>query len=642
MPLLITDNPHVRLVRAETPSETLVVVFCSYYAPQVHGDDWFTFLRQFKGVPADRLFVRDVSNQWYNRGIPGVGDDIPSTATALRRFAEDNGYRHILAVGSSMGGYGALAIGAAGKFDRVLAISPQTFLAAPYPRWDAAIHRGEYADVRPLVAAAAETKFEIMVAADELFDVFSVAPLVELPQVRIHEFQGTGHNIPKVLNQTGALVRLFARFTAGELDTQPLTYLADADFLSLVDQVVPAYYGGDIEQVIAALRPLAEAATPNAGCLALLASALLRKHGRDCDEAMELFARAVTLSPQVFLHSLSLQRVSDWYESRANRPRAPLDAAETARRLEARRQPRVGDWEEVRIVDVPLIPAQISPGERRYLYWLASTGYCGVGTVVEIGSWLGASTAHLAAGLRDGGVPGRVHTHDRYKWGSESNSKYGLGLANGADFSGHFVRNLGPLAYLVEAWKGEIKDRVWPADNPIEILFLDAPKSASLLERTLRIFGPALVPGQSMLVLQDYQHPPSYEIPLALEALGERLELTHVVTSGGTVSFNVAEGADLATADIAWVAAGVGDPDRVALLWDRLLARFEGAVRNRLLCGKAFWLHDVGRIDAAVALLAEIEFDARLAGGWRSWSALESMTRRYPALFATVAQKVVQ
>ena len=78
---------------------------------------------------------------------------------------------------------------------------------------------------------------------------------------------------------------------------------------------------------------------------------------------------------------------------------------------------------------LPEVPGQISSGESRYLYWLISEGYTGSGAIVELGTWLGKSTIHLAAGLRDSGYKGTLFSYDNFIWGgSIDNKKSGFDL----------------------------------------------------------------------------------------------------------------------------------------------------------------------------------------------------------------------
>lgn len=81
-------------------------------------------------IPVNRIFVNCPNNQWYLDGIPGLGNDLSSSAAALRHIADDlrgEGGK-ILVLGSSMGGYGAVAMGALMQADIVFATGVEFIL----------------------------------------------------------------------------------------------------------------------------------------------------------------------------------------------------------------------------------------------------------------------------------------------------------------------------------------------------------------------------------------------------------------------------------------------------------------------------------------------------------------------------------
>ena len=71
-----------------------------------------------------------------------------------------------------------------------------------------------------------------------------------------------------------------------------------------------------------------------------------------------------------------------------------------AQRLQTRLIKRVDKFVDVKLPNLPEIPCMITKAEKRYLYWLIAETYTGSGAIVELGPWLGASTTHLAVGLK--------------------------------------------------------------------------------------------------------------------------------------------------------------------------------------------------------------------------------------------------
>lgn len=283
--------------------------------------------------------------------------------------------------------------------------------------------------------------------------------------------------------------------------------------------------------------------------------------------------------------------------------------------------------------DLPDIPAQISTGEAHYLYWLMTRGYMGVGEVVELGSWLGRSTSVLAAGLRDAGFDRKVISHDAYSWGGEmDNRKSGLNMQLGDDFRPHFLRYTEPLRDWIESRKVSFLELEWPADRPVEILFFDGPKTTQVISSSLTALAPAFIPGCTLLVLQDYQHSLSYELPLAIHNLGDKLTLRHMVQTGGTVSFLI--NAPIRPADVSFEALDYHHwpPEKIIEVWRTILQPLEGVARNCLKSASVFHLFDNGRVDEALRVLRTIEFNPRLHNGWANWSKTPSIRAKYGPL----------
>jgi len=299
------------------------------------------------------------------------------------------------------------------------------------------------------------------------------------------------------------------------------------------------------------------------------------------------------------------------------------------------RTPRVNsDFEGVRLPEMPDVPGMISPGEGRYLYWLVSDTYAGVGAIVEIGTWLGRSTIHLASGLRDSGVRGKLHSFDNFLWAGGSDSqKSGLDLKRGENFRSFFEKNIAPYRAIIEVTEGNFEEYSWDSDAPIEILFLDAPKDAPSLSTCLGTFGPALVPGVSTVVSQDYQHPLSYDLPLAFHRLRSKLEMVHTVESGGSVGFQVIAPIapeDVTAATLDW--RGLSK-QQVMVAWEEVHSSVNGKVLERLKSACALHLCELGSIDEAAAMLRSVEFDSRLHAGWNNWCQAGSLRKKYGAIF---------
>ncbi len=293
------------------------------------------------------------------------------------------------------------------------------------------------------------------------------------------------------------------------------------------------------------------------------------------------------------------------------------------------------DFEDVVLpANVPQVPGQIHPAEARFLYWLVSKAYRGKGSIVEIGTWLGKSTVHLAAGIRDSGIKGCIHSFDRFIWGGAGdNKKAGFELPNGSDFMPVFLEYIEPLKDYVKVEKADFNEMSWKQSDNVEILFLDAPKSGYHLSICLDKFKDFLLPEMSLLVMQDYQHPFSYELPLIVDGLRNKLELCHAVQSGGTASFELKEkltANDLAAAYDNMAKLTLDDTRKA---WQRILTPLEDRVRNRVTLASVFHLSTLGAKEESTKIFKTITFDKRLYGGFENWSKIEKFRKLHSHLF---------
>lgn len=119
-------NAKFDIVRTGAP---LVITFGSYVDP-AKAPAVFEFYRRLKKLEAvsgraiNKLFVRDPSMRWYLAGIEGLGDDVASTAAALREHVDRLQPSAVVTVGQSMGAYAAILYGVLIGADKVVAFGP--------------------------------------------------------------------------------------------------------------------------------------------------------------------------------------------------------------------------------------------------------------------------------------------------------------------------------------------------------------------------------------------------------------------------------------------------------------------------------------------------------------------------------------
>jgi hypothetical protein len=170
--------------------------------------------------------------------------------------------------------------------------------------------------------------------------------------------------------------------------------------------------------------------------------------------------------------------------------------------------------------------------ERKLLYHLARDIYTGEGAVVDLGSFCGASTCCLAAGIRENSRAGGqlVHTYDSFL-ASEPylidfiRNQFGEELEIGQSFASVFHRSTTQFADLIAVHAGDLLTQSWPKSTPIEILFIDIAKTLALSGKVLSEFFPRLIPGKSTVVHQDFFHPTTFYLPVVMEYLSQHFSI---------------------------------------------------------------------------------------------------------------------
>jgi hypothetical protein len=291
------------------------------------------------------------------------------------------------------------------------------------------------------------------------------------------------------------------------------------------------------------------------------------------------------------------------------------------------------------------IPAMTTDAERECYYRLTREA-AGKGSIVELGAWLGASTAYIAAAIRDSGVETKVHVFDKFqsKPGHEKKvsafyKKQGVTRIPIGPSLEQFRANLGELMRHVRVHKGQIEAMEWE-DWPISLLVTDAPKRVPAISAVLTKLRTSIQPG-TIMAWQDFCHFPSYEIPACLYRLRDHLELVEAVVPGTTLVFRVksqwaAEEVSLeALALSRWTAKEIDEA------WQWWLANGVPAEKAALFrCGAAMFACDIGIPDAAVGSLSIVKAGEH-ADVEKKWAYLRTnrpdFVKRYAPLFELMA-----
>ena len=184
----------------------------------------FEFFSLAGTIPVKRLFVRDLRQAWYHRGVPHHGRTLAEVAASLRRLIAPHHLERLVVAGTSAGGYAALVFGTLLGADTVLCFAPQTVLDLELlagmgdHRWD---HRLEplaaagdldprFADLRSVLPAArcADTAYRIYFDEALRADRLHAERLAGIEGVRLYRFGRGSHNMARSLRERGALARV--------------------------------------------------------------------------------------------------------------------------------------------------------------------------------------------------------------------------------------------------------------------------------------------------------------------------------------------------------------------------------------------------------------------------------------------------
>jgi hypothetical protein len=184
----------------------------------------FEFFRATGGIPVKRLFVRDLRQAWYHRGMPEHGTTLMDVAEALRAVLARERVERLVVAGNSAGGYAALVFGTLLGADSALCFAPQTTLDLEHlaaigdDRWDeylrpladAGAMDSSWVDLRAALPGArrADTRYRVFFDDSLAVDRAHAERLLGIEGLSLYRFGHGKHHLVTSLRDSGVLQRL--------------------------------------------------------------------------------------------------------------------------------------------------------------------------------------------------------------------------------------------------------------------------------------------------------------------------------------------------------------------------------------------------------------------------------------------------
>jgi pimeloyl-ACP methyl ester carboxylesterase len=186
----------------------------------------FEFYSSANILEANRLFIRDLNQCWYQTGVSEVTRDISSTAHYIKDVKASLKADRLVLVGNPMGGFAALLFCCLVPNCRAVAFSPQTFVSpllrlwyrdirwyrAITRTWRRSLLRPHVWDLLPLMRERMPkgNSASVYAPAGHRLDRLHAERLNGTPGVSIHLLAGSSHNLVRGLRDSGVLPDIIA------------------------------------------------------------------------------------------------------------------------------------------------------------------------------------------------------------------------------------------------------------------------------------------------------------------------------------------------------------------------------------------------------------------------------------------------
>jgi pimeloyl-ACP methyl ester carboxylesterase len=183
----------------------------------------FEFYRSAQILEEHRIFLRDFSQSWYQRGLPGIASNASEIADYLKSRVDALEPEEVYFVGNSMGGFAAIMFAAMLGRGHAIAFAPQATICPQtrlkigdfrwtqqlLPTWAATVFTPHAYDLAPLIRRnEGQISVDVYYSEQERLDARHAELLQGVPSVRLHPYDIGGHMLVRRLRDTGVLAEI--------------------------------------------------------------------------------------------------------------------------------------------------------------------------------------------------------------------------------------------------------------------------------------------------------------------------------------------------------------------------------------------------------------------------------------------------
>jgi hypothetical protein len=194
----------------------------------------------------------------------------------------------------------------------------------------------------------------------------------------------------------------------------------------------------------------------------------------------------------------------------------------------------------------PPIYGMTTKWEQAYLVEFSQNQYTGEGEIVDLGCWMGAMSICAARGLANNkrvkDKSKRIHAYDLFVWSSSRDEHFGViwqteKPEDGGSFLNEFLARTQSWETFIQPHVGDLSEIGWDQSKKIEVLHNDASKSWSAMNGIISNFYPALIPGISIVIEQDFAHYYTSWLHLIRYALREYFQPIYTIPLSSSIVF---------------------------------------------------------------------------------------------------------